>query len=264
MEDKLEKSLEESEKVVEEKPKKSKIKIFPVVCIVLGLLFGILIGYFLPPCAAKEYLYQMTGIDLIGSSQRDVVRKPVIYVYGDEGQEVTVSVIPSEGNKLICTYPKISTDNSWTVKCEDENMLSIDGYTQQFNYLYWEGMNGEPYSIESGFCVKGEDSGKFLNESLHTLGLDYREANEFIVYWLPILESNEYNLISFDNSEYQKDYELKTEPIADNVLRVYMTFKGLDEPVDVESQDLTEIRGDFERDGLTIVEWGGSELNEHK
>ena len=36
-----------------------------------------------------------------------------------------------------------------------------------------------------------------------------------------------------------------------------MTFKGLDEPIEVEEQKLEKV----ERIGFVAVEWGGAELN---
>lgn len=260
MEDSLNKQLKDSKRAKSIGFKRVLVKLLKIAIITFAI--GWFLGYYAPPCVMSKLIYQMTGVDIDNTNNRVAVdAKPVIFVYGNEGQEVTVSVTPSENSKFTCTYPKIGENNSWTVRCEDDNMLSLDGYTQKFNYLYWEGMSEKPYTIESGFCVKGEDTGKFLNNALHTLGLNDREANEFIVYWLPILESNTYNLISFDTSEYENNYELKTEPVADNTLRVYMTFKGLDAPVEIEAQNLEEICGNFQREGLTIVEWGGSEID---
>ncbi len=43
---------------------------------------------------------------------------------------------------------------------------------------------------------------------------------------------------------------------ADSVLRVMMVWKGVDEAQDIEPQEF----GTFERKGLTVVEWGGTEL----
>ena len=42
----------------------------------------------------------------------------------------------------------------------------------------------------------------------------------------------------------------------DTVLRVYMAWKALDVPVEIESQELVSP----ERVGFTVVEWGGSEV----
>ena len=42
------------------------------------------------------------------------------------------------------------------------------------------------------------------------------------------------------------------------MLRVFMAYKASDKQVDIPEQNLDAIRGDFDRDGLTIVEWGGA------
>jgi hypothetical protein len=83
-----------------------------------------------------------------------------------------------------------------------------------------------------------------------------KEYNEFIVYWLPKMEGNAYNLISFQGSDYTDHAELTIDPTPDSVLRVFMAWKSLDEPVEVEPQDLPS----FTRQGFTVVEWGGCEV----
>jgi hypothetical protein len=107
--------------------------------------------------------------------------------------------------------------------------------------------------FSKGFCVKGEDTAEFLAETLEKIGLTPREANEFIIYWLPILEKNEYNLISFQQEAYTDTAELEITPKPDSLLRVFMAAKPLDAPVEIEPQ---EFEG-FERNGFTAVEWGG-------
>ena len=73
---------------------------------------------------------------------------------------------------------------------------------QTYNYLYWEGETYAQYDLSKGFCVKGEDTAAFLEDALEQLGLTRREANEFIVYWLPLMEHNPYNKISFQTDIY--------------------------------------------------------------
>ena len=48
--------------------------------------------------------------------------------------------------------------------------------------------------------MKGEDTAKFLEGALAELGLTEKEANTFIMYWLPQMENNPYNVISFARS----------------------------------------------------------------
>ena len=40
------------------------------------------------------------------------------------------------------------------------------------------------------------------------------------------------------------------------MLRVFMAYKALDEPVEVTEQELPVLN----RDGFTVVEWGGTEV----
>ena len=97
----------------------------------------------------------------------------------------------------------------------------------------------------------------FLEDALSRLGLTRREANEFIVYWLPRMEPNPYNLISFQSAAYTDHARLTVTPEPDSLLRVFMAWKPLEAPADLPAQELPP----FKRTGFTVVEWGGAELS---
>ncbi len=104
--------------------------------------------------------------------------------------------------------------------------------------------------------MAGEDTAAFLENALARLGLTEREANEFIIYWLPRMEGNPYNLISFQTDAYTDAAELTIDPAPDTLIRVFMAWKGLEQPVEIPAQELTAPA----RTGFTAVEWGGAEL----
>ena len=110
--------------------------------------------------------------------------------------------------------------------------------------------------FSEGFCVAGEDTAAFLEEALAQLGLTRREASEFIVYWLPAMEQNPYNLIAFQGEAYTDRARLTVTPQPDSVLRVFLAWKGLEKEVDIPPQELPA----FQRRGFTLVEWGGTEI----
>ena len=112
------------------------------------------------------------------------------------------------------------------------------------------------YDLTEGFCVAGADTAAFLEDALTQLGLTRREANEFIVYWLPRMEGNPYNQISFQQEAYTDSAKLTVTPAPDSILRVFMVWKPLDKPVDIPAQTLPA----FERHGFTLVEWGGAKV----
>lgn len=179
--------------------------------------------------------------------------KPIIYIYPEEDMDVSIKVNHPE--KFTVTYPKY--DNGWEVRALKDGTL-IDKNNKKYYALYWESDNPGSNSVkEDGFVVKGEDSISFLEEKLSILGLNYKESNEFIMYWLPKLEKNNYNYIRFQTmDEINNNMSLDINPEPDTLIRVVMEYKALDKKIEVKEQQLTKV----ERNGYTVVEWGGTEI----
>ena len=177
--------------------------------------------------------------------------KPVVYLYPEEEMAVTVRL--DYDGQLTTTYP--AYEDGWTVTAAPDGTLT-DGTGRAYYCLYWEGTPAWEYDLSTGFCVRGEDSAAFLEEALSKLGLTDREANEFLIYWLPQLEGNAYNLLSFQTTSYTDHARLTVSPQPDTVLRVFLAFQALEAPVDIEPQILTAPA----REGFTLVEWGGCQV----
>ena len=178
--------------------------------------------------------------------------KPVIYLYPEEETDVTVRL--DYDGTLTCTYP--AYEDGWTVTAAPDGTLR-DEAGQTYSYLYWEGVTRTEYNFSRGFCVPGADTAAFLEDALSRLGLTRREANEFIVYWLPRMAANPYNLIAFQAEAYTDHARLTVTPEPDSLLRVFMAWKPLEAPADLPAQELPP----FKRTGFTVVEWGGAELS---
>ena len=178
--------------------------------------------------------------------------KPVIYLYPEKETEVFAELSLKNG-ELTCTYPAYR--DGWKVTALPDGTLT-DVKGQTYNYLYWEGETGMEFDFSEGFCVKGEDTAAFLEKALADLGLTRREANEFIVYWLPMMEQNSYNIISFQTENYTEAARLTVSPEPDTMLRVFMAWKAAEEYTELTGQKLAAP----ERTGFTVVEWGGTEV----
>ena len=179
--------------------------------------------------------------------------KPVIYLYPSEPTDV--SVLLSYNGTLDCTYPPYN--DGWNVTAYPDGTIINSHDGKEYSYLYWEGHGKADYDFSRGFVVKGEDTAGFLQEKLAYMGLTPREYNEFIVYWLPQMQNSAYNLITFQGAAYKDTAVLTITPEPDSVLRVFMAFKPLDMPVEIEEQILCP----FERTGFSVVEWGGCKLD---
>lgn len=184
----------------------------------------------------------------------DICYKPIIYLYPTETMNVNVRLL--DNNYLTCSYPKYI--DGWNVKAESNGNLTDLKTGRNLYSLYYESNSKVDFKVETdGFVVKGEDSAKFLEDKLSLLGLNQRESEEFIVYWLPKLESNKYNYIRFaTKDEINKNMGISINPNPDTLIRVLMTYKGLDESIEVKEQKIeTPIRK-----GFVAVEWGGTEI----
>ena len=219
-------------------------------CSFLFVLFLVGFGFF-----GFSYLHTITTPnDLIEVHYN----APIIYLYDEQEREATVKL--DLNGDLTCTYPKYNEESGWVVKTSADGVLT-DKSGRQYEYLYWEADIDMVPDLSKGFCVRGEDSADFLEKALSDLGLTDTEANTFIMYWLPQLEENPYNVISFQTETYENVAKLHVDPLPDTVVRVNMLFYGSDEYVKIEEQDLTSMNPSVsEREGFVLVEWGGGKL----
>ena len=203
------------------------------------MLFILCAALLLPTCACA-------GRKPANNEVNDL--KPVIYLYPEETTEVTVELLYD--GTVTATYPV--ADGSWHVTAHPDGTLQKDGRT--YTCLFWEGRRNVEYDFSEGFCVAAQDSVAFLQDHLEKMGLEEKEYNEMIVYWLPVLLEHPYNLISFQQECYTDGAQLKIDPEPDSVLRVFMAVKPLDAPVSIREQNMEP----FERTGFCVVEWGGA------
>lgn len=180
--------------------------------------------------------------------------KPVIYLYPTRETDVQVRVEFAPGYDFTCTYP--AYNNGWRVTAQPDGSMVNHADGREYSYLYWEGAGPAEYDMGSGFVVPGGDTAAFLQEKLAYLGLTPEEYNEFIVYWLPQMQANPYNLITFQGAAYADKAKLVVTPKPDSMLRVFMVYQPLQQPVDVPEQVLAP----FARTGFAVVEWGGTRL----
>ena len=180
-------------------------------------------------------------------------KAPIIYLYPEEETVVNVS-LDLDGN-LTSSYPRYDEDLGWIVTASPDGTLT-DGDGREYEYLFWEGDLRIKPDLSRGFCVKGEDTVAFLEDALAQLGLTDKEADTFIMFWLPQLESNKYNVITFQTEAYENAASLEITPAPDTVIRVNMLWYPVNSYVDMEAQDLEALNPDT-REGFTVVEWGG-------
>ena len=212
--------------------------------------------YYLIPVSKGSVKTVVTGYNFKNDDycDPDVAYKPVIYLYPE--RETNISVKLGATEKLLVSYPTYI--DGWHVKAQPNGNLTDLDTGRGLYSLYYEAENTVSGMHDEGFVFEGKDTVAFLEEKLAQLGLTDREAEEFIVYWLPKMQDSPYNYVYFETTdEVAANMPLDVAPVPDTIIRINMEWKALDAPIKVKQQNLpaTPIR-----EGFTPVEWGGTIL----
>ena len=173
-----------------------------------------------------------------------------LYLYPKKETKVTVSF--DDFKKVNRTYPLYK--DKWIVTAKSNGDLE-DKNRNIYFALYWEESNVKKVDFKNGYYVTKDESKAFLEDKLKYIGLNDKERNEFIIYWLPVLESNNKSVVYFElTEERNKLNKINISPKPDSVLRVKMHIKKVDKkPSNLEKQKLSY----FYRKGFSVVEAGG-------
>lgn len=191
------------------------------------------------------------------SIQNIYVKKPVIYLYPEK--ETNIDVKLNSTGDLFFTYPEYN--DGWTVKADSEGNITHND--ESFNYLFWESEQEFDQSFvdrNQGFHVSQDELVSFLESSLTKFGFTSKERADFITYWIPNMKdaTNLYIYLLF-NEACDEFATLDISPEPDQIARFYMLWEDAGTDYDKDGIVPQEIPT-FNRDGFTVLEWGGAEI----
>ena len=233
---------------------KKQLLLFPL----LGLLLG--------SCGTTDTTSSLSGKETTSSSSSVedtcsntyddhyvVPMKPIIYFYPEEEMDLKVTYVQDE--RLLTTYPKYE-EGGWNIHLKEDGTFTLKGSEREYYALYFDEIGNYETDWSEGFYVTKDNAISFLEEKMDYIGYTNRETDEFIMYWLPVLENNEKSLIYFEQTEERNEecpLEFSVEP--DTTIRTLMHIKKVDEETPIKEQTLTH----YDRSGFTVTEWGGVE-----
>ncbi|WP_050769650.1 hypothetical protein [Thermosinus carboxydivorans] len=188
-----------------------------------------------------------------------VVKKPVIYLYPTK--TMLVEVKHEFKGRLHTTYPEYN--DGWRVIASPDGDLLNTRDNRHYQYIFWDGSYDFPlqhYRLTDGFVVKKENYAAFLRDKLQQIGLNEREINDFIVYWLPEMNKYQNCFVHFRiNDNIDGSSVLAVKPKPQTMIRVFMEYYGFD-AWDDRPRLPEQVLPSIPRQGFTLVEWGGSRL----
>lgn len=176
--------------------------------------------------------------------------KPVIYLYPEKPEKVSVKVEPVGG----MSYSDPLYGNGWIVNADtNSNLIEIKS-GKTYPYLFWEGRGGIYEQPQKGFVVERKNIHNFLIEKLAKLGLNKKETADFMEFWEPRMQNSPYYFVTFlGNQAMDQLAPLTIDPKPDTIIRILMDFMPLEKPIEIEGYEIKTP----ERKGFTVVEWGG-------
>lgn len=185
-----------------------------------------------------------------------MAEKPVIYLYPANTSSVNIKL--NFNGTLGFTYPKY--DKAWQFVAYPDGSIHIND--KKYHYLFYDGkmdINTQNIKLNEGFIVSKANLVTFFEEKLAKMGLNSKEINDYITYWVPQMVSNENNYVHFMfDKEYSQYSNLEITPKPDTIFRVFMVWYKLGGVISIKLNE-QKIES-FTRKGFTVVEWGGSEI----
>jgi hypothetical protein len=176
--------------------------------------------------------------------------EPILYLYPEQKQDIEVKL--GEDVAVVNSYP--AYQNGWLVSAQPDGELTDFRSGRRFPYLFWEGHSYILPMETEGFVVKSSDVPAFLEATLPKLGLNPKEAGDFMTAWSSKLSGAPYYFITFlDKSVIDQFYPLRIDPPPDTTIRILMDFTALSRPILVQPPSLARPP---QRQGFTVVEWG--------
>lgn len=206
----------------------------------------------------EEEMEAMCTFSLIERRVQPIISyKPVIYTYSDKNAEISLTLNPI--GEFTFTYPEYN--EKWSGTAHADGSFTTNDKT--YPYLFWEGESNHLARLQDfseGFLVKKDEVIAFLEEQLTQIGFNDRERTDFITFWGPRMTQSEQGFVRFlVNEDYAEQVAaLNISPKPDHIYRLYLLWTPLDETPSItpKPQKLPALQ----RGGLTIVEWGGSEV----
>ena len=182
----------------------------------------------------------------------EVVKKPIVYFYPEKEMDLSVKYVNED--KLLTTYPKYN--GGWDIHLNEDGTFVTDANNREYYALYFDELPNYRCTFEEGFYVNKDNAINFLEEKMDFIGYTNREVDEFMMYWLPILESNKHSLVYFEQTEERNEecpLIFSTNP--DTLIRTIIHIKKVDGEVNIPEQQLKH----YDRKGFVVTDWGGTE-----
>lgn len=173
--------------------------------------------------------------------------KPNIYLYPEETTELAITLSFPHGGEVTVSDPDYG--DGWQVTVTPDGI--IDG---RYGYLFYEADGPDRFQRDTAWRIERDELEPFFRADMADAGFRGREIDDFVDYWLPILDRcPAYDIYPQTNIEIDEHVLVNFSQVPDIFIRYYYLIGCADgEPTFITPAPHTPV----ERTGFTALEWG--------
>lgn len=175
------------------------------------------------------------------------VRKPNIYIYPSQTEDIKVEITFPQGGHFTESIPEYNS--GWDVNVEPTGMID-----DIYEFLYYECNIPDKFQREYGWNIKGNEAGDFFSNNMKEYGFNKKEISDFLEYWIPLLlPEKEYMVYPQLQNDIDFLIKLNVKPVPEVLFRLYYVIEEVEYKKDVLTPQIVK----FSREGYVVAEWGG-------
>ncbi|HOT89399.1 MAG TPA: hypothetical protein PKZ43_00290 [Bacteroidales bacterium] len=175
------------------------------------------------------------------------VYKPNIYIYPNEQIQLTVKLDFPKGGRILTSIPEYGT--GWDVLVDTNGIIN-----NTYSYLFYESTQPDVWQKKDGWIIKKEELESFFRKNMADYGFKGREIEDFIDYWIPLLDDySYYSIFPQTKNIINEVIQLNISKQPDNLLRLFYLIKGHNQLLYKLNEPTIE---HFQREGYFVTEWG--------
>jgi len=186
----------------------------------------------------------------VNSSNGVYVLKPMIYLYPNNPTKVSVKL--GEEIRWTATYPKM-VNGGWDVEATSSGEFTDLHSGKQYYGIFWDAQYWKHPAQDSGFMASSDRFPEILDSLLELKGLNFKEREECVTFWLSKVSEHPWVKISFHDESFSTAHPVSIHPNPKTFIRVFLVFTPLNSYQEIPPQRIQPQL----RLGFTAVEWGG-------
>ena len=168
------------------------------------------------------------------------------------------------------TYPSPSTVNEsditkkeyeWKGKYSSngsDNCCKVTIKGKKYDYVFWEGPCMKDDQFKGNVIgIRSEVFEEELDKLVEKLGLNERERNDFIVYWLTKLSGRKGHKVTICDEKYDNEIARLEVSGFTEQLRVMLKFEEIEEDEVMKLKGVETVEKKERPTGKYVIEWGG-------